>query len=53
MLTPSLDSYFPEVSAQFLLKLAANSFFRGKKIIFLKQKTKSATNKFDYSVSKD
>ena len=31
MLTPSLDSYFPEMSAQVLLKLAANSSFRGKK----------------------
>ena len=31
MPTPSLDSYFPEVSAQDLLKLAANSSFRGKK----------------------
>ena len=31
MLTPSLDSYFPEMSAQVLLKLAANSTSRGKK----------------------
>ena len=31
MLTPSLDSYFSEVSAYVLLKEAANSSFKGKK----------------------
>ena len=31
MLTASLHSYFPEVSAQVSRKLAANSSFRGKK----------------------
>ena len=35
MLTPSLDSYFPEASAQVLLKLVANSSFRSKKYEYL------------------
>ena len=48
---PCSATYFLEVGARFSLKVATNSFLRGKRnlaflVVFVKQKRRSVTKKF-------